>query len=819
MMKVIEKIKAFFEQKGEQWYIICAFVVVFEVINTSLVSLFAPTGVYVAVRIALILAVTFYVGVMYKYFKTKYKNFVRDEKEKVLNRIDKFEHKMNELLEQQVELLKESTKNINDNMNEKTLYIVEKVNSCVQNVGNEMINNLCITKDVICVEVESETEKIMECTKQQYNESANMNKVQFSKVEKQLYEQKESIEQSVKKQEERTKLSVDCICDKMQETETLLKNASDDIMKNLIKIIEEAAVNNAKTDMVICTNKDEIIKALEKKSFRDEEIRVETMEKIETTDKSLKEIVSFSQNLLLADLKNMLEITDQNHLMQYSLLEKVESEVIRGSREMQMAISDAVKEEKELCEDFANKTIVLGERLETKIEEFNIKNRDAFENIAVCVTDVKESLLLELVENQKQNIENNHTIEVELKQIVDLLNSNAEILSDENKNHTDYIVNEIRTNSQQNLETCQGVKSKVDELQENINSGQETMKNHLTKSMYEIEGFVKDARMNIEKQTEQLHEVLENNLSEKIDKIILIEQEITDSIVEEKEAVKQIDSSVAETKEIVKEENLKLRDILELNVKRISTQIEQNIEKTENICLKTIELQNFVTNLINQVLDNIENTDERMEASYNRVYEQVSGFSKSVKESLNKIIIHLDEQKLLLDKEMDLYTLSANTQFEQSNEIKKEIIENSRLYQSYQLELKARVENLQNQILAMNSLAEVLRNISSVSADKTNPDRVEKIVDKENGVVVQNHFRKNKLVMSEMLTNGKKSYDTEYGDSGQIVKTRNYGSDGTVVTELHFYSNGQVKTRIENIKVNGMIKKVITEFDERGNKK
>lgn len=103
--------------------------------------------------------------------------------------------------------------------------------------------------------------------------------------------------------------------------------------------------------------------------------------------------------------------------------------------------------------------------------------------------------------------------------------------------------------------------------------------------------------------------------------------------------------------------------------------------------------------------------------------------------------------------------------------------------------------------------------------EQIKPDRVEEIIDNDTGIIVHNHYKNNTLVLSEMLTNKKKTYDAEYGTSGQLIKTRNYGEDGTVVTELEFYPSGQVKTRIEKIKVNGTKKTITTQFDEQGNKK
>lgn len=139
-----------------------------------------------------------------------------------------------------------------------------------------------------------------------------------------------------------------------------------------------------------------------------------------------------------------------------------------------------------------------------------------------------------------------------------------------------------------------------------------------------------------------------------------------------------------------------------------------------------------------------------------------------------------------------------------------------------QLEMQAVLDNVSKQINTLVLLGKMLENVPSlpINADDSGEknSHVQKIVDAENDSVLYNHYQNNRLTLSEMLSDDKKKYDISYGPSGEVLRTRNYGEDGSVITELTFYPNGQVKERKEKLNIDGKKKKVISKFDEYGNK-
>ena len=118
----------------------------------------------------------------------------------------------------------------------------------------------------------------------------------------------------------------------------------------------------------------------------------------------------------------------------------------------------------------------------------------------------------------------------------------------------------------------------------------------------------------------------------------------------------------------------------------------------------------------------------------------------------------------------------------------------------------------------LNAIYAILQNQKTSDTQSGKGDRIEEIKDTESGAIVKNHYKKDKLVFSEMISNGRKTYDVQFDNDGKITKSHNYNSKGDVITELEFYRNGQVKTRKELITKDGQKKTIVTKFDDHGNK-
>ena len=146
----------------------------------------------------------------------------------------------------------------------------------------------------------------------------------------------------------------------------------------------------------------------------------------------------------------------------------------------------------------------------------------------------------------------------------------------------------------------------------------------------------------------------------------------------------------------------------------------------------------------------------------------------------------------------------------------------SKIVEAYQAGLNGKLNNLESQIVSLNSLAQMLKNASeqreSAAPAGKNPNRVDEIHDQETGMTIFNHYKGNKLVLSEMKSGKKKIYEMEYDKDGRITRSRNYDNAGNVTTEMHYYTNGQVEERTERILVDGKIRIVKTKFDPNGKK-
>ena len=98
------------------------------------------------------------------------------------------------------------------------------------------------------------------------------------------------------------------------------------------------------------------------------------------------------------------------------------------------------------------------------------------------------------------------------------------------------------------------------------------------------------------------------------------------------------------------------------------------------------------------------------------------------------------------------------------------------------------------------------------------PNRVEMIVDDKLGTTLKNAYKNNKLSSSQIISNGKVTYEVVYDANERPAKSKSYDANGNVSIELEYYENGQVKKRIQNVMQNGIKMKQTTNFDINGNK-
>ncbi|PNV59204.1 hypothetical protein C0033_25225 [Clostridium sp. chh4-2] len=258
---------------------------------------------------------------------------------------------------------------------------------------------------------------------------------------------------------------------------------------------------------------------------------------------------------------------------------------------------------------------------------------------------------------------------------------------------------------------------------------------------------------------------------------------------------------------------------LEEQVIRVQNGLEKRMDQ---LSVGTSMLQQSITKLLVQVLDNTDENAEKADRSYNYLFKQVNDFSKNTKSQIEQLKNELERRK---QEEEQAHKTQLHAIYEDTSQVSRlndTVTSYSKIVEVYQAGVNGKLNNLESQIASLNSLAQMLKNASeqreSVAPAGKNPNRVEEIHDQETGMTIFNHYKGNKLVLSEMKSGKKKIYEMEYDKDGRITRSRNYDNAGNVTTEMHFYTNGQVEERTERILVDGKIRIVKTKFDPNGKK-
>ncbi|MFQ7540317.1 MAG: hypothetical protein ACLRLP_01250, partial [Lachnospira sp.] len=264
--------------------------------------------------------------------------------------------------------------------------------------------------------------------------------------------------------------------------------------------------------------------------------------------------------------------------------------------------------------------------------------------------------------------------------------------------------------------------------------------------------------------TGSLHRI-KTELMEKAEK----DRKVTEKL--NKEYKQSVSNQFTEQSKQIKE----VRNVFENKIESLFSKIEGIQQQTEKIIGQTVS---------EQLADNT----AKLQSSYDRIYNQIF----TVTEKLQNVVNETKKQEEKL---------------EQSGEIQKETI--------------ARLENLERQLLNLNSIVDFGRRTTTSQQSeqqKSRPDRVERIAFDDSDSVMLQHYKNDKLVLNEIVKGNKKTYDAQYDTRGVMVRDHNYDEKEAVILEHTYYPNGQVKERIENVKVDGKAKKIITKYDQNGKK-
>lgn len=506
---------------------------------------------------------------------------------------------------------------------------------------------------------------------------------------------------------------------------------------------------------------------------------------------------------------------------------------------------------------FENQTILLNKHTKLINENINTKSSEAVNRLNNNINDSTILLKTSLNSYEKTIIE---TTEKNSKRIIDFskqqfTNSNSRnennfknvniLFTKQIKNtediaqkHNNEIISAVSSITDSIAKTETLTKNMLDDIEEKLEgiSKIETKNSEALISMIDdskrvINNAIEETKFELDDKLSEMDILLHNHHDGCLDIMNSIDLKLNNISNDENELSEKITFATSEIMQSIQSVSIQFENTLEkmeeydlLNIERfknLSSDIEQTIfEKTEILSNVIAQLQTIVIELHNQTIDNIGDYNDRVDNLYNGTFNQIKGFSTSVKSMLEKATLTLNKQEQKIENISQFCKQSAENQLEQNNESKLELLEDIKANQTSLSDIRSRIENLQNQLISLNRLSQIIKYISDSSSNYVGkePNRVEEIVDEGNKIKVNNHYKRNILVKSEMFTNNKLSYVIDYSETGSIVATRNYELDGKVSTELTFYPNGQVKTRLERVKVSGKFKLIKSTFDENGNK-
>lgn len=495
------------------------------------------------------------------------------------------------------------------------------------------------------------------------------------------------------------------------------------------------------------------------------------------------------------------------------IISKITEKATRDGEEQQ-AIKELIGNQ---TEKITTGVIDQADRIISRINEKDVIDAEVHNNNVKFMTEIKERI--EEIGNENQTTSSNDT-----KKILAVLEDSHKEQEEHHNEQKEKIQNlsvqiEQKTGSiiDTNVGTSNSVTNLLNEMKNLMSADVESVAERIEKKIAEASGLEKDLFAGVRVSLVTLDETIENGYTK-----------ISDELSKHIELVISGINDVSALESQISDAQVKKFNELSNQIALIK---KYTGEKFETLSNKAIEMQNELTKMLVQVLNDSDDSAEEVNTAYDILFNQVLGFSNTTKEGIDNLQQALEIQKQSLENNKNETASAMSDQLMQTQSLNNKVDTYSKVTEKYTSEIAGKLENLQNQILNLNSLAEVLKNVSAITrmentyqepskqtTPKVNPNRIEEIKDAESGVTVLNHYQANTLVSSEMVSGKKKTYDVEYDSMGRITKSRNYGPGGDVTTELQFYPNGQVKTRTEKIKVNGRLQTVTSKFDEQGKK-
>ncbi|GLC31140.1 hypothetical protein [Clostridium omnivorum] len=817
-MRFYEKIKKFFEGRARYWYIIVAIFILLGLADNALLNIVAPTWVCTSIMMLLIVLSTCYVAIMYRFIRDKCKTYMDKRKEMLFVRIEDLENNINELNKKNIELENKLAEAINTNVNDNTLKIINELTEMVRETSEHIENRVQNFADNIDIRLNKDVENILTIVTDGFENHKTLSNNNTETITRLVEEASNRIKEKVQ----------NC-------SDTHIKSIED--LSYYVKMFRGETQKNIKEiDTRITENTDKILEIMNDYSQKGTITSEEQIKLIKELDEKFSVKEEEGRAILLSETNRIIQKVEENNEQNKKLLLE-EQDIIHSSVAL---IGDRIKD---------------ASLVEAGLVNGVSENFEVFKNTLCSDTDILAKKLTDQVDKVIGKLDEKTKRDDEIsEEHLKLINTLEEKVAFVGKANQDITINESVKVLKIMKEHNEEQKRLFAMQREYLNSSKSQIEEKIILGCKENKEITENAKERILEKVNKYGEsqaILFQEQKEDIaNAVIRIEEKIKEASGIESELVAGLSETVSAVREKVNANTDKLsgeltghisqiigklqeKSIVDEEVNSIQAEMIKDIveridaiklltsEKADAISTKANEMQNEIVKLLIQVLDDADIKSDKLDSAYNRIFTQVVDFSKGTKKNIEKLQNAIDAQQLSLGKERHLSALSIEEQLLQTRSLKDKIDTYSIVAEKYQIDISGKLNNLQNQIVNLNALAEVLRNISAAPKQeitKTNQNRTEEIKDVQTGITVYNHYEYDKLISSEMLTGKKKNYDVEYDDQGRIVRSRNYGSNGDIATELEFYTNGQVKRRTEKVMVNGKLQTVKSEFDEQGNK-
>ena len=782
----MKKLKDLITKKYKFWYIIFSTSGVLMLLNTEILSEFIPFWATCIINSVILVADVLYAKVLVVHLKEKTFKYVNKKQVE----IQKFVQ----------EKITEAENSINANIEKEAITIISSINVNAGEIKNNVNKNSLSLEESInkLKEIENEHNSLV-CVR---------------------------IEESSKKNEQILKISTDLLNDKIAELDNNEANRRDEArgeLKQIIKSVEQSLIETDKENLeelkseVVKINT-EIKKNLEDMSITNEENKTQV-------ESILKEISRVTNNKLLEMNEGI-----TNRITEYSEQLKNSFEILETSDgEREGRLKEELENLKQTVSSVENNLQQINndnlEELKSEVEKANVEIKKTLGDMSTSNEENKEqveNILQEMsVATNNKLLEMNEGITNRITEYSEQLKNSFEILETSDGEREGRLKEEL-----ENLK--QTVSSVENNLQQINNDNLEELKSEVEKANVEIKKTLGDMSTSNEENKEQVENILQEMSVATNNKLLEMNEGITSRITEYSDKLNN-SLETLETSDMERENRIKeiIQKVSDEQIKKIANKLEVLFEEQSdnvNTIIDTVNasIVQFNEELVKQsnaIQDlNDENTNFVTE-KYNRVFEQIRVFSKDSKATLKNVKLAIDNNKDSIEKSEKKITNYIENYFNTIDDKAKEIDSLKNIVKRNYDIFNEQLEFTHNQLDSLNSLASIIKKMAekpekSEKVEEKKSDRVELIKDSETGLDVKNTYKNNMLKQSSMFKGQRKVYDVEYGQKGEILKTKNYDQKGNLSIEMAYYANGQVKERREYISG----KAEISKFDINGKK-